>query len=75
MMLLNCGDGEDFQGNFKKNCVAKVESESMGEEFTEVSRPHNKGEVQPKENKKALESFKHGSDGQRFMFVRDASGF
>ena len=45
MMLLNCSDGEDFQGNFKKNCVAKVESESMGEEFTEVSRPHNKGEV------------------------------
>ena len=57
MMLFNCGAGEDSQGNFKKNCVAKVESESMGDEFTEVSRPHDKGEIQPKENKKALESF------------------
>jgi len=44
-MLFNCGAGEDSQGNFKKNCVAKVESESMGDEFTEVSRPHDKGEI------------------------------
>ena len=74
-MLLDCGAGEDSRGNFKKNCAAKVESESMGDEFTEVSRPPDKAEIQPKENKKALESFKRGGDGQRFMFVRDASGF